>query len=224
MSVSSCDTLPKLVFRNLVERPAATAMRVKTYGVWQEMTWREVAGQVSTMAAGLLASDLAGDSCLGIIGNNEPELFWAEYAIQSVGRAAVCLYPDLMPNELVAILRSSGVRVIFAEDQEQCDKLLEVAQHIDLKAIIYWDDRGMSDYSDRRIVSLKTLVARGNKLLEENPDVVLSKVREGMTSLSSFTRPGRLEFRKASWDRIDTCSIAPNAGKPPWKRRREQII
>ena len=166
------DTLPKAVLRNGTHEPGGVAMRRKTLGIWQRITWGEVLEQVRCIAAGLLAQELADDPCLVIMGHNEPELFWAEYAIQAVGKAAVCLYPEAVQDELLALFEDCGARVAFVEDQEQCDKLLEIADRLGLRRIIFWDDRGMEGYTDPRVTSLSSLCAQGRDALARSPDWV----------------------------------------------------
>jgi long-chain acyl-CoA synthetase len=173
------DTLPKIVLRNAADNPATVAMRRKTLGIWQRITFADVARQMRRIAAGLVASDLASEPCSVIIGDNEPELFWAEYAIQATGRAAVCLYPDLSAAEVLAVMRDCDARVAFAEDQEQVDKLLEIADRAELRAIICWDNRGLSTYSDPRVLDLETLARRGDDDLAQHGDAIDRLIAQG---------------------------------------------
>jgi long-chain acyl-CoA synthetase len=154
-------------------------MRRKTLGIWQRITLGDLADQMRRTAAGLIASDLDDQACIAAIGDNEPELFWAEYAIQATGRAAVCLYPDIPAEELLVNLVDCQAQIAFAEDQEQCDKLLKIADTAKLRMIIYWDDRGMADYDDPRVLSLAELQSRGDELLRANPDRVDATVANG---------------------------------------------
>ena len=173
------NTLPKCVLRNGTAMPSTVAMRRKSLGIWQRITWEQVLAEVRNIAAGLLTEDLASDPCIAILGHNEPELFWAEYAVQSTGRAAVCLYPDASPAELITLLGNCGARVVFVEDQEQCDKLLEIAETVGLRKIVYWDDRGMRDYEDSRLISLASLTAKGREALASAPDLVDRRIAQG---------------------------------------------
>jgi long-chain acyl-CoA synthetase len=166
------DTLPKIVLANAARMPDTIAMRRKSLGIWRRVTWADVARQMRRIAAGLIASDLAAEPCTVIIGNNEPELFFAEYAIQAAGRAAVCLYPDLSAAELLTVLRDCNARVVVAEDQEQCDKVIEIADRAGLRAIVVWDDRGMAGYADPRIIRLDDLREQGDEYLARNPDAI----------------------------------------------------
>lgn len=172
------DTLPKVVLRNGREIGGTVAMRRKSLGIWQRLTWSEVSRQMLRIAAGLAQQGLAADACLAVIGDNEPELFWAEYAIQATGRAAVCLYPDLSAAEIAPMLKDCGARTVFAEDQEQCDKLLEVAAEIGLRAIICWDPRGLAGY-DARVLSLDALCGHGDRHLAAHPGRVEETIARG---------------------------------------------
>lgn len=172
------DTLPKIVLRNGAEMPGAIAMRRKSLGIWQTITWKEVSDQVRRIAAGLLTTEPTDDPCIAIIGDNEPELFWAEYAIQATGRAAVCLYPDSTPADCLDVFSDCKCRIVFVENQEQCDKMLEIADRADLRAIIYWDGRGMSGYADSRVFSLETLRQRGDEYLGKNAATLERTIRQ----------------------------------------------
>src|SRR5258706_14432473 len=99
------DTLPKIVIANGTQMPQAIAMRRKSLGIWRRITWVDVPQQMRRIAAELLVSELAAEPCVANIGNNGPNLFWAEYAGQSTGRAAVCLYPDPSAARLAIALR-----------------------------------------------------------------------------------------------------------------------
>lgn len=175
----SNNTLAKCVLRNGTATPSQVAMRRKTLGIWQRITWGQVLAEVRSIGAGLIAEGLGADPCIVILGHNEPELFWAEYAVQAIGSAAVCLYPDVTQAELVTLLRDCGAHVAFAEDQEQCDKLLGIADSVGLTKVIYWDDRGMSDYEDGRVISLAALIEKGRASMLAEPDLVDRLIAQG---------------------------------------------
>ena len=175
------DTLPKCVLRQGRARPSATAMRRKKLGIWQRITWGRVLDEVRSIAAGLLSLEVEQDSCIVMLGHNEPELFWAEYAVQAIGKAAVCLYPEAVQEELANLFMDCGARVAIVEDQEQCDKLLAIADRAGIRKIIYWDDRGMDGYQDSRLMSLDALRAQGRQALSAQADLVDRRIQSGTT-------------------------------------------
>jgi len=46
-------TFPRLLLKHASERPHAPAMREKEYGIWQTITWADMAEMVQHMACGL---------------------------------------------------------------------------------------------------------------------------------------------------------------------------
>ena len=79
------DTLPKLLKLNMEKWGEKIAMRKKTRGIWQEYTWKDCYTHVKHFSLGLISMGLKPGDKVGIIGENEPEWFWAEFAIQAAG-------------------------------------------------------------------------------------------------------------------------------------------
>ena len=51
-------TFPRLMLDHAAQRPAAPALREKEYGIWQTLSWRELALLVRQLAGGLAAAGL----------------------------------------------------------------------------------------------------------------------------------------------------------------------
>ena len=47
------STFPRLLLQHAAQRPGAAAMREKEYGIWQALTWAELAQMVEQLACGL---------------------------------------------------------------------------------------------------------------------------------------------------------------------------
>ena len=126
-SIPPVHTLPQMLVARAKERPDRICQREKDYGIWKPYTWAEVLEHVRSLALGLYDMGLRKGGAAAVVGENEPEHFWAEYAIQAVGAKVVSLYPDLTPEEMAYTLEDSGATLLIAEDQEQIDKGIEVA-------------------------------------------------------------------------------------------------
>ncbi|MTV26806.1 long-chain fatty acid--CoA ligase [Nitriliruptoraceae bacterium ZYF776] len=161
-AIPPAKTLPQLLVARAAERPGQVCQREKDFGIWKPYTWAEVLEQVRNFALGLYDMGLRRGDTAAIVGENEPEHFWAELAIQAVGATAVSLYPDLTPDEMAYILDDSGATFLIAEDQEQVDKGIEVApNNPNIASIIYWDDKGMWSYDHSLLVTFQDVQARG---------------------------------------------------------------
>ena len=71
-------------------------------------------------------------------------------------------------------------RIILAEDEEQVDKLLELTEECPcVEHIVYHDPRGMRKYQDDRLMSQADLIALGEELDRERPDLYMELVNQG---------------------------------------------
>jgi long-chain acyl-CoA synthetase len=179
-SIEGPDTLPKFLKRNFELFCDEVAEREKDYGIWRTYTWKEVYEEVKSFSLGLISLGLKKDDKVSIIGNNEPELYWAQFGVTSAGGTAVCLYPDSLPSEVEYIFKDSDSVFAVAEDQEQADKFLSIAKSLPLlKKVIYWDPKGMWLRSDPILISFQEVQELGRKYDESHPGFFEKLIEEG---------------------------------------------
>ena len=173
-------TIPQLLLERSVANGDILAQRHKRYGVWKRFTWSDVVAAVKDCSLGLAELGLSRNDIVAIIGENEPEFFHAEFAVQSQGAAVVCLYPDQTAEEIGYILSHSGAKFLFAQDQEQVDKILSILDSLPLLSeIIYWDPKGLSSYDHPKLQSMVQLSARGADADRANPEAFTKAVAGG---------------------------------------------
>lgn len=140
--IKSLDTFPKVLAYNARNWPKEVAMREKEFGIWQEFTWQDYNDRVKWMTVGMRALGLGQGDVVGIIGENRPEWVWAEIAAHALRGMSVGLYQDSLHEEVAYLITYSGARILIAEDEEQCDKLLELGDDIPtVEHIVYCDPR-----------------------------------------------------------------------------------
>lgn len=173
-------TFPRLLLQHAAQRPDAAAMREKEYGIWQTLTWADLARMVEHIACGLHQAGLARGEHMVLIGANRPRLYATMLAAQALGAIPVPLYQDAVAAECVFPINNAEVRFAFAEDQEQVDKLLEVRAQCPQLAHIYFDDpRGLRNYSETGLVPLDTLLEAGAAVARDNPGLLRAQVDQG---------------------------------------------
>lgn len=156
------ETLPALLAETAARTPKSVALREKRLGIWQEVTWVAYAETVARLARGLRAFGVTAGDRVAIIAENRPAWLYTELATQSVGAAAVGLYPGCTADELCAILRPLAPTLLVVEGQAQVDALLARPEAVaGVAAIIYWNGRGLRTYADDRLRSLDALLAAG---------------------------------------------------------------
>ena len=175
---SEGETLPKLLRKNFLMHPDQVAMRVKDRGIWQGYTWKDCYEKVRFFCMGMISLGLKRGDKVSVLGENKPEWYWAELAVQAAGGTAVGIFTDCIPSEVKYFAEHSDSKFVIAHDQEQVDKLLEIGDELHLlKKIIYWDPKGLWNYRNSILMSFEEVIEIGRAydkddlgLFEENID------------------------------------------------------
>ncbi len=170
--VKQADTYPKLLRLNAKEHGTEIALREKNLGLWRTFTWADYQARVRDFALGMVELGLDKDDVIGIIGDNRPDWVAAEVATHAIRAMSLGLYRDVLDDEAAYLLNYGEARLVFAEDEEQVDKLLNLAERVPaLKHIVYSDPRGMRKYDDPRLLPADKLAELGRNRAAREPDL-----------------------------------------------------
>ncbi len=159
--------------------PDKVAFRDKRFGIWSEISYQSFWEQAQWVGCALNYFGVDSFDKVAVHSENRPEWIIADIGIQSIRAITVGLYPTNPPSEVKYLLGHSETKVLFAEDQEQVDKALEVMNELpNLKKIIYFEDRGVVGYKDEILMSWEEFLAIGKKEYEKNKDFVISRMEE----------------------------------------------
>ncbi|MCG6464313.1 long-chain fatty acid--CoA ligase [Vibrio parahaemolyticus] len=175
--VTSLDTFPKVLQHNAKHWPEQVAMREKEFGIWREFTWQDYENRVKWMALSLQDLGIGEQDVIGLLGDNRPEWVWGELAAHAIKGYSLGIYQDSMHEEVAYLINYAKAKVMIAEDEEQCDKLLELGDEIpSVEYIIYCDPRGMRKYDDPRLIDVEQVYKKGQLIDKANPDKYLNMV------------------------------------------------
>lgn len=174
-------TIPKLLLKNPKEFGVhKVAMREKEFGVWIPHTWGEYLENVKFLSLGLVYLGLQRGDKVVMIGDNRPEGLWAEMAAMCAGGIGVWLFQDCLMDEVQYIVDHSDSKFYFAEGQEEVDKALAIKDQCPKLTKVIWDDpKGMRNYDDPILISLKEVQELGKKLDREKPGLFEDMVNQG---------------------------------------------
>ena len=175
------DTLPKQ-FLDKVQKygDRKIALRQKDFGIWQEYTWQESYEQTRDLCLGLVSQGLQRGDRVCIVGDNDRQHLWADLAIMSAGGTTVGIFTDAIPSEMEFVVNHSEAVLVFAKDQEQVDKFLEIKEQIpSVEHVVYWDPKGMWSYDDPWLISFDKVQELGQELRDEKENFFENLVEEG---------------------------------------------
>ena len=220
-------TLPHLLIENARKHGSErVALREKEFGIWQSVSWSEYLANVQDLALGLVALGYEPGDKLAILGDNRPEWLYSELAIQSLGGAAVGIFPDSHVDQVKYIIDHSDAVFLIVEDQEQTDKFLELKEACPkVRYVIVDDMKGMRYYDDSLLISLKKVQKMGRDLGQETPGLFekcVAGLTEDTVALIAYTsgttglpKGAMLTHRNmvkmaASYDQIDPAYPTDN--------------
>jgi long-chain acyl-CoA synthetase len=103
--------------------PRDVALREKVGGRWREITWPAYAGEVRSVARGLIRLGIEPGQSVCIVGWNSPEWLVADLAVMAVGAVPAPLYENATAEQAAYVARHCEARLLFADSAAQIDKL-----------------------------------------------------------------------------------------------------
>ena len=175
-------TLPQILSKQ-AERFGSEriAIREKAYGIWQTYDWQEYFRYAKLVALGLISLGLKRGENIGLILDNHPEWLFSELGGQSAGAVTVSLFTSAVAKELTYDLKRIQAAAVFAQDQEQVDKLLACRNELPhVRGLIYVDPTGMRTYRDNPwLISFSQLLELGDELDKEQPELFTKELWKG---------------------------------------------
>jgi long-chain acyl-CoA synthetase len=143
-------TLAALVRERAQRTPDLVAVRSKRLGIWHEVTWAQYWRDVQQAAQVLLQFDVAPGDRVAIVSENRYEWVVVDAATVGVRAVTVGVDPTADPAQTQATLARTRARIVVAENAEQVDKVLAVADRLPgLVHLLYLDDRGVPTQPDQ---------------------------------------------------------------------------
>jgi long-chain acyl-CoA synthetase len=174
-------TIPKLFYKQAIEYGKdRVAMREKEFGIWRPITWQDYLDNVKYLALGLISLGLEEGDKVAMIGDNRPEGLWAEMATLCARGIGVWLFQDCLIDEVKYIIDHSDTKFIFGEGQEEVDKAISIFSECPKLEKVIWDDpKGMRNYEEDYLISLKEVQQLGRELEKEKPELFEEIINRG---------------------------------------------
>ena len=174
------DTLPKMLKKQFESHgPRLVAMRKKERGIWKPYTWESYYSHVKNLCLGLMRLGMAKNDAIVVIGDNGPELFWAELGIQSANAKPALIGTHFSAETIEAIIQDLQAPLIIIQDAKVENKLRKIRSRIScVKKTIYFDSADIPRSDDSWYLSMSELVEMGRDYAIGHPLVFEKAVNE----------------------------------------------
>ncbi len=130
------------ILMHAAERPAARAMMVKEAGRWRDISAQELYSAVAALSRSMQACGIAKGDRIALLSENRPEWAFTDYAALALGAVVVPIYPTLTAEQVGAILKDSGARLLFVSNQAQLEKFLSLRSSCAVEKVVSMDGEG----------------------------------------------------------------------------------
>jgi len=181
MEITKELTIPKLFYEKALQYGGnRVAMREKEFGIWRPISWQRYFDEVKYLALGLVSLGLVDGDKVAMIGDNRPEGLWAEMAALCARGVGVWLFQDSLIDEVKYIVDHSDTKFLFGEGQEEVDKAISIYSECPKLQKVIWDDpKGMRNYDEDFLISLKEVQQLGRELDKQRPELFKELVYNG---------------------------------------------
>ena len=160
-------TLPKVFYDQLSRLQDKTFLIYKKDNRWQEVSWAEVGEKVRNLALGLMKLGVKKGDRVSVISETKPEYAYTVTAIANSGAIFAGIYQTNSIKECSHVINDSGAKIIFTENQIQCEKILKASESCPhIEKIIVFDP--FPSMEDPRLISLDDLYAIGQDEYDKN--------------------------------------------------------
>jgi long-chain acyl-CoA synthetase len=186
----SAAHFPDLFFHQVDRLGDRVALRRKDYGIWNRISWSEYGKKVREVAAGLLSLGLKPGDRVAILGDNRPEWLICHLGAMTAGGATCGVYPTSAAEQVAYVVGHSEAKVLFVENEEQVDKVLEIMDELPAAQVVVWDPKGLWGFSHEKMIFFDEFLAKGQEYLQQHPDSVsdgLKAIKPEDTAMIIYT-------------------------------------
>jgi long-chain acyl-CoA synthetase len=178
--VDGCDTLPKLFLKVSAERGDRIAMRETDFGIWQSYSWNDYRERAMEIAYGLLSHGLQRGDVVSIQSEDCREWLWADVGTLLAGGVVNGIYPTYQAGQVEHTLSDSSCRFLFAEDEEQLDKFLEIESNLPgIERVFVFDWTGLRGFEHDKVDSIENLFEMGRSYRSQKEGLVERITEDG---------------------------------------------
>ncbi len=139
----------------------------------EHLTWEQTRARTDLWAAGLVALGVAPQDRVAIASATRMEWVLADLAVMTAGAATTTIYPTMLDADVAFIVADSGSRVVFAEDEEQVEKLRRHRSELpDVMRVVTFDGAADGDW----VISADRLAELGRERLGADPATVDDRI------------------------------------------------
>jgi long-chain acyl-CoA synthetase len=154
-------------------------------GEMDAVSWNDFYDEVRRAGKSLIALGVGKDAKANILSYSNYRWVLTDLAAASIGSCAVGIYHSLLAKDVAHIVRHSDAVLVFAEDQSQVDKLMEIRAEIpEVRKVILFSGTAPAD---DWVINYEEFLELGADVADEALDTRIADVEAGDAATIVYT-------------------------------------
>jgi long-chain acyl-CoA synthetase len=172
------EHLAQMFLDRVAATPNREAFRHPVGTDWKSVSWKETDELVRRRGAGLIALGVELEQRVGVAASTRLEWVQCYLGAVVIGAATTTIYPTTMAADVAYIVADAEVRVVFAEDASQVDKLRAHRTETPSLGKVVLIDGEPEERDGDWVISLAQLDELGAAHLAEHPDAIEDRIAQ----------------------------------------------
>lgn len=169
------DTLGSLIWDSIGQNGDQPAQTWFDGTDWQTRTYAELGESVADLAHALIDAGLRRGDRVALWSKNSPRWAEVDLADQSGGFATVPIYDTLTGPQGAYIINNSGSKILFVQDKEMLDRVMEVKDDVkSVKTIVLMEGTTRK----KGVINYDAFVKAGRQHRKDNPDALQDRLQK----------------------------------------------
>ncbi|MGI8774713.1 MAG: AMP-dependent synthetase/ligase [Actinomycetota bacterium] len=156
--------------------PDKVALRYKSGGSWQGVTWKGYGDAVRRVGKALMALGLGDGDKMSLLSLNRPEWHYADIGCMSIGAATAPIYVTNSPDQVRHVIADSDSKVAVVENTDQLEKVLKVRDELSHLEKVVVIDGYKGDADPDWVMSWDDFLKHGDSIDDAKYDEVTKNV------------------------------------------------
>lgn len=161
------ETLNDMLWKSIEKHANIDAVKLRSGNGFKSLSYREFGEDIRNLSQGLISLGIEKGDKVSILADTRYEWGLADFAIHTAGGVCVTIYPTLTAGKAKYIIENSDSKIVFVENQEQLDKIVQVYDELpDLQYIITIEN---TTKPLENVIVLEEAMELGKKFDKDNP-------------------------------------------------------
>jgi long-chain acyl-CoA synthetase len=177
LEIEMTSTIVERFTEQVRAHPDKVALRYKTNGRWQDITWAAYGHGVRRAGKGLMSLGFEPSDKMAVLSRNRPEWHLVDIACMSIGGTTAPVYVTNSPEQVRHVVGHSDSKIAVVENPEQLEKILKVRSELPVLQKVVVIEGYAGDADGDLVMTWEELLSAGDSVSDDHYAAAVAAVK-----------------------------------------------